>query len=140
MQRIPFRDGGRDWDGADCWGLIHLYYREAGIELPTYGDIGATELIRVRSKISSDSGHRNWVRVGTSEEQLGDIVVMTGAMRDTSGALRHAPVHVGMVIKPGWLIHTEEEYGVMVVAFRGGHRRQEISSRVKEIYRYVHSD
>jgi cell wall-associated NlpC family hydrolase len=137
--RIPFKDGGRDNKGCDCWGLIRLIYGHRGVELPTYGEIAAKDLIRVRSQISSDKGHSQWDRVVLGSEQPMDIVVMTGAMRTSDGALRHAPVHVGLVTKPGWLIHTEDGYDAMHVCFRGGQARREIEVRVKEIYRYVHA-
>jgi cell wall-associated NlpC family hydrolase len=32
---LPYRAGGRERDGLDCWGLIRLIYREQlGIDLP----------------------------------------------------------------------------------------------------------
>jgi cell wall-associated NlpC family hydrolase len=31
---IPFAWGGESFDGADCVGLVRLYLRETGIELP----------------------------------------------------------------------------------------------------------
>ncbi len=134
--QIPFKDGGRDWSGCDCWGLIYLIYQEAGYNLPAYGEIGATELIQVQRQILGDKLKPNWERVGNLEESCGDVVVMTGASR-IDGVVRHALVHVGLVVRPGWVIHTEQDRGPMLVAFRGGSKRQEIVSRVKEIYRYV---
>lgn len=31
---IPYRHGGRDLNGLDCLGLIHLFYRYCGITVP----------------------------------------------------------------------------------------------------------
>ncbi|HHW12981.1 MAG TPA: C40 family peptidase [Firmicutes bacterium] len=31
---IPYRHGGRDREGLDCVGLVHLFYRELGIKVP----------------------------------------------------------------------------------------------------------
>src|SRR5690606_9817186 len=31
---IPYRHGGRDRNGLDCLGLVHLFYQELGIKLP----------------------------------------------------------------------------------------------------------
>lgn len=31
---IPYRHGGRDREGLDCVGLVHLFYQELGIKVP----------------------------------------------------------------------------------------------------------
>ena len=33
---IPYKHVGRDFNGVDCWGLLILYFREKGIELPDW--------------------------------------------------------------------------------------------------------
>src|SRR5262249_15997138 len=36
---LPFRSLGRDRDGLDCWGLVHLVYREVfRLEVPAYSE------------------------------------------------------------------------------------------------------
>lgn len=31
---IPYRHNGRSYDGVDCLGLIYLFFKELGVELP----------------------------------------------------------------------------------------------------------
>ena len=34
---IPYREGGRDRSGCDCWGIVRLYLMEThGLELPSF--------------------------------------------------------------------------------------------------------
>jgi cell wall-associated NlpC family hydrolase len=139
FQLVPFKDGGRDWQGVDCWGLIYLIYKEKlGIELPTYGWISATELLKVYEQIDQDKEAGGWTLVPFGGERRYDVIVMTGAMR-REGQLRMAPVHVGMVIDSGKLIHIEENSGMVCMPFRdGAHGRANplLKNRVKGIYRY----
>ncbi len=31
---IPYKHNGRNKNGLDCWGLVYLFFKELGIELP----------------------------------------------------------------------------------------------------------
>jgi murein DD-endopeptidase len=34
---IPYVAHGRDYAGADCWGLLYLFYRDVlGVQIPSY--------------------------------------------------------------------------------------------------------
>ena len=33
---IPYKLHGRDFEGADCYGLVYLYLKEFGYTLPKY--------------------------------------------------------------------------------------------------------
>ncbi|PHR17287.1 MAG: phage tail protein [Sphingopyxis sp.] len=91
---IPFVAEGRSRDGCDCWGLIRLIYRDhKGIVLPTYTGYGdplaraATDLI--------EAGRVDWEKV--TQPQPYDAVLFL---------VRGQPHHIGLVIRPGWMIHT----------------------------------
>lgn len=96
---IPFVNGGRDWQGVDCWGLVRLIYEtECRILLPSYGEISAEELTRVAHEVANESSKEPWHPV--SDPWLFDVAVMHR---------RKAPVHVGIVaaLKPVRLLHVE---------------------------------
>ena len=104
---IPFIDGGRDWKGLDCWGLVRLVLKtERGIEVPSYGEISATELSLVAREVSIESKREPWHPV--MQSQLFDVTVMH----------RHiAPVHVGIVVamNPTRILHIEKATHVVFV-------------------------
>lgn len=137
---IPFLNGGRDEKGADCWGLVYLVYlRELGITLPTYGAISATELLAIQRQVETDKTHETWELIEGGEEKPFDIVVMTGTLRPQGGGgLRSALVHMGLVTRPRYVLHTEEGVGVQHIPFKGVGAPAAIKARVREIYRYTH--
>ena len=41
---IPYRKGGRSWDGCDCWGLVRLILKEEkGVVLPSFDSVSTPE-------------------------------------------------------------------------------------------------
>ena len=86
---VPFRDGGRDQAGWDCWGLVRFaHWDEAGVELPSYGE-GAQDEI--------------WRRVTDLPRRRMDVVLMRRL-----GDSGRAPVHVGILADERRMLHVEE--------------------------------
>lgn len=103
---VPYREYGRGIDGADCWGLARMIWRDrAGIELPEHGDVnpdaGADCATRMREYLSP------WLAVMRGAERELDGVMMTGCY-GSGRQVRRAEMHVGVVVAPGWLIHTDK--------------------------------
>lgn len=106
---LPYVDGGRGPQAVDCWGLIVLIYRERlGIELPSYGEISAADLLRIARAIASGSGIEDgWAPV--DEPQPYDVVMMR------SGRGSRATVHVGIMVTDRLMLHAEAGMGSGVV-------------------------
>lgn len=103
---VPFKDGGRDIKGLDCWGCVCLCYREClGIELPHYGEISASDLLRVRREIASGAASEPWRKVDVPAEF--DVAVM----RLPSG---RGHGHVGVMVDPHHVLHVEAGSGAAI--------------------------
>lgn len=106
---VPFLDKGRDENGADCWGLASVIYKnELKITLPDYLEFyeNTNEREKLSALISSES-QSHWISVKEPKEF--DVVVLN---------MRGVPMHVGIVTKPNHMIHcargigtTHEHYG-----------------------------
>lgn len=95
---IPFLTHGRTREGLDCWGLVRLVYHERfGIDLPSLAE-GYADATLDRSGVCSlvEAERPAWILVTPGEEQPGDVVLLR---------LRGLPVHVGVVTRPGWMLH-----------------------------------
>lgn len=107
---LPFVDGGRGEGGLDCWGLVRAVYLDVlGVELPTYGEISARDLLRVARQMSAgkDDG---WVEPVCPEDT--DVVLMRSAK--SMGRV----VHVGLVAGGAGVLHTEAATGCVLVPRR----------------------
>lgn len=93
---IPFKDKGRDEQGADCWGLVRLIYKnELGIELDDYSDsYFDTNDREVLAKIVSSEKNQNWITPESPKEF--DVVILN---------MRGIPIHVGIITKQNHMIH-----------------------------------
>ncbi len=132
--RIPFVDRGADHDGCDCWGLLVLILAErCGIKVPDYAaEVGAGDWKTKLREISQGAGSgEQWEPIKLGAEWMFDGVLMRGQYRQGE-RLRSSPIHVGLVISPGKLIHTEEGSGVRIEDYR----RLPLKTRLVSFYRW----
>lgn len=122
---VPFVEGGRGYEGWDCWGLLVCAYRDVcGIMLPTFdgayaaADVSAASP-RLTELLVGDLGR--WTKI---EER----VPMAGALFNISGR----PVHVGLVLDGRRFLHAEKNVGSEVARFSS----PVWSRRLEGIYRY----
>lgn len=102
---IPFIDGGRDWQGVDCWGLVRLVLMvERQIIVPSYGDISAQELAKVAKEVAGESSKEPWHPIIRALPL--DVAVMHR---------RRAPIHVGIMADSSHLLHIEVATSTVLV-------------------------
>ncbi|HYN39463.1 MAG TPA: NlpC/P60 family protein [Rhodospirillales bacterium] len=113
---IPYRDHGFDRSGCDCWGLVRLVYRaRARIELPSYaGDYAdETDSEGVAACVEAARASETWRRIDPPPRTF-DVAEMFSVLRSRRG-WSYPPLHVGVVVGNGWLIHTELATGARLV-------------------------
>lgn len=131
---IPFREFGRDRAGCDCWGLACIVYREElGIWLPDYLGYGSVEEhAEIAALVAGAAASPLWQPVPRpSLPEAFDIAVFRRGRLST---------HVGLVIRPGILLHVEGEdcakvarydRGPMALRLAGHYRHQAMALRGK---------
>ena len=123
---LPFCEYGRTIAGTDCWGLVRLVLQEQfAAVLPSYAadyriSGGAEEIGRLIGQEAV-----KWIAVSAGEERLGDVVVLR---------LRGAPMHVGLVLGDGRMLHIEKHINSAIEDYHG--RRW--CGRVCGFYRHPH--
>lgn len=121
---IPWSDKGRDFTGADCWGLLWLVMRELrGIDLPSYSDqyVTASDRKALDRLIAGELSP--WLEISVGAEQPFDAVLMREGR-----FLRH----VGLVVDDGRLLHVSSGSTSVIERYREGLLR----NRVVGFYRY----
>ena len=97
---IPYAEHGRDYSGADCWGIVWLYYRDVrGIVLPDYLDEMSTVDFRRDQigKVVTRGREEDWQQV--ADPRAGNVVLMRVGRQES---------HVGIYLDGGRVLHSEE--------------------------------
>lgn len=124
---ITFADKGRSVEtGLDCWGLVRYFFgQEFNIQLPSY--IGFYKDTRDRgslNKLIADEA-LDWDKIPVGQGRFGDVVVMT---------LSDRPIHVGLVIVPGLMLHIEKGLNSCLERYDSVRWKD----RIYGIYRHAH--
>lgn len=119
---IPYRAGGSDWSGADCWGLVEIWYKDRlGLDIIDRRDIDS-------SPLGIEAGfqlRRDWLAVETPQND--DVVLMRAAFNGRR--VEHG--HVG-VFWQGGVLHLNEQQGC-TFARATSHL---IASRISGVFRH----
>ncbi|WP_310299673.1 NlpC/P60 family protein [Rhizobium sp. BE258] len=96
---IPYVAHGRDYDGADCWGLVYLYYRDLlGTPIPSYSvEMHEREFHRrdIGPLIDAEKEKR-WLQADAPSP--GDCVLLRAGRYNS---------HVGIFLGAGKILHSE---------------------------------
>jgi cell wall-associated NlpC family hydrolase len=96
---IPFRAGGRDRNGLDCWGLVRLVYAERmDIHLPSFDGVFSGQQDTQAAGEVMQRESMQWQRVQRWEPM--DVLLMR-----VSASI---PSHVGVYLGDGWMLHALE--------------------------------
>ena len=107
---VPFLEKGRSHAGCDCWGLGQLIYREQrGIELPGYEELYENTRDKATlERIIFEERQARWRQVTDPKEFDFALLRMGGV-----------PMHVGIVTKPGKMIHCAKDTNTVHEKYTG---------------------
>lgn len=117
---LSFVEGGRDGDELDCWGLVRRVLREqCSLELPGYDVVATDNAHGAATTIALSVGAREtpWTRVEHGFERAFDVARIMRPAK-VNGQYVKLPWHVGIVTRPGHLLHMDKPTGAIEVAFR----------------------
>lgn len=110
---IPFKDCGRDFDGADCWGLVRLVWKEErGIVMPDMGDAYSSAFARGevgKTAALLEAGEWNIDVTDRPRREL-DVLVFSFQTVD---------LHVGLWVAPGEMLHVMRGMNAAVERYTG---------------------
>lgn len=95
--KVPFRIGGRDYSGWDCWGLVHVAYRDVlGIDIGDYSADYNAEVTYRELAAMIEREQPAWVQV-VGKPREGDVSLYRVGRHNT---------HVGVIVAKR-LLHCE---------------------------------
>ncbi len=107
---LPYVKKGRTLEGFDCYGLVYLAYKmDLAIELPSYGEISADDLLATSRNLEEGAKLDIWSDVAHKDIQPYDVV----AMRKVGGKVLS---HCGLVVSKTHLIHSLKTTDCAIVA------------------------
>lgn len=110
---IPFKQDGLTREGLHCWGLVRLVYAEQlGIELESYGENSADDLLAAAKHFRDGPQSETWVAAPAVRSF--DCVLMS-AMELVNGVTRRLPAHCGIAVSSTHLLHVWKETASVVM-------------------------
>ncbi len=102
---IPFKKNSASLDGADCYGLVRLYFMAKGIELPSF-NIGTDETLRIYKNFIKEIKAR-WQFVEAPEVDCVVALAMDAKHANTVN-------HFGVMVTESLMLHVMENGGSII--------------------------
>lgn len=108
---IPYKPGGKDRSGVDCWSLFAMVQREVfGVDVSDYdGPLYTTRRDAAAVGAAARAFAQRFVTIEAGDERTGDAVLLR---------ILGVPMHIGVVVAPGHMLHTEEGCDAVVEDYR----------------------
>lgn len=121
LKGLPFKEGGRDENGIDCVGLVLLFYKKIGIEIP-YND---SHIYKIKRYLC---GHQDILLeeckkyfhvyyLNDTKVNYRNITPVSGDLLIFQHLTRSITSHLGILITPHKFLHVEEEKGSRISQF-----------------------
>lgn len=122
---IPYADKGRDYSGADCYGILYLIYKENGIILPSYTSDYENSGNSKSAGLAIAQNSQKWQKIEEAQIKLFDVVLFK---------ICGFPCHLGVIIdsKEKMMIHTLKGQNTSIEKYS----RVMWQKRIEGFYRY----
>jgi cell wall-associated NlpC family hydrolase len=109
---LPYKTGGRARDGLDCYGLIRLVWLEQfGHEAldNRHVEWSSTEVTAAVGAYMAREAEAEYQEIPAGKERAGDAILIR---------MRGHPLHVGIVIASGYMLHVAESCDAVIEQYR----------------------
>ncbi len=139
LREYSFLDGGRHGRQVDCYGLVmEIFAREIEVALPEWPDLTLDRVTGSGGDLLEDRFTADFSPIRMGLEQAFDVAVIEKAL-PVDGKLKRGPWHVGIVTRPGHLLHIDLYTGVVELPFRdSATARAHVTCREKHVRLFRH--
>lgn len=126
---IPFKYGGRDKMGTDCWGVVVMVYKDhLGIDLFDIQEYEPSTEVSTTFYKSFSSVHKDWKEIDMNLYSLHPYDIIVFALGKEQ---KNVPTHVAIYITFDRILHCTEYMPVSVT------RLKPWLSKAISAYRYI---
>ncbi len=114
---IPYRPGGIDAQGSDCWGLVrHVMQTEMGID-PGRFATDPRDMTGIARTVAAEQSAGRWTQIAEGAEEAFDIAVINRVAR-IGTRLTWGPFHIGIITDAAHVLHVDEMTSAIRLCFR----------------------